>query len=308
MRILRSIADLAEIPGPVVLAAGVFDGLHLGHQAVLRTALDAAHAGGGTAVALTFDPHPARILRPGDAPRLLTSTPHKLRLMDGLGVENVLLVTFDAAFSNLEPEDFIARLRAASPLLSRICVGQGWRFGRARRGDAALLHKWGDSFQTTGVDPVSVDGRVVSSTIIRQAVEAGDLATARKLLGRDYAVLGTVQRGAGIGRKLGFPTANLAAHNEQFPPDGVYAARVLIAGQTRAAVANIGMRPTVSPTGPRLLEVHLLGFTGDFYGQDIEVAFRDFLRPEKKFPTLEALRTQIAADVARAAEMLAGDR
>jgi len=300
MRILRSIADLAAIPGPVVLAAGVFDGLHLGHQAVLRAARDAARAVGGTAVALTFDPHPARILRPGDAPRLLTSTAHKLRLMADLGVENVLLVTFDAAFSVLEPEDFIARLHAASPLLSRICVGRGWRFGRARSGDAALLHKWGDSFQTTGVDPVSVDGRVVSSTIIRQAVEAGDLATARKLLGRDYAVLGTVQRGGEIGRKLGFPTANLAAHNEQFPPDGVYAAHALLAGRTHAAVANVGMRPTVSPTGPRLLEVHLLDFAEDFYGQDMEVTFRDFLRPEKKFPSLDALRMQIAADVARA--------
>jgi riboflavin kinase/FMN adenylyltransferase len=291
-----------------VIAAGVFDGLHLGHQAVLHAAFDAARGGGGTAVVLTFDPHPAHILRPGHAPRLLTSSTHKLRLMAGMGVESVLLVTFDEAFSTLEPEDFIGRLRSASPMLSRICVGQGWRFGRARRGDVVLLHKLGvrHGFQTTGVEPVSVDGRVVSSTIIRRAVEAGDLAAAQKLLGRDYAILGTVRRGEGLGHQLGFPTANLAAHNEQFPPDGVYAAHVLVAGQAHAAVANIGTRPTVSPTGPRLLEVHIPGFARDIYDQDIEVIFRGFLRPEKKFPDLESLRAQIAADVARAGVLLAG--
>ena len=152
-------------------------------------------------------------------------------------------------------------------------------------------------FETTEVEPVTVGGTMVSSTLIRQAVESGDLATARRFLGRDYSVLGTVIRGDGLGKKLGFPTANLAAHNEQFPPDGVYAVSVLTGSQTVSGVANIGTRPTTKTDGERLLEVHLIGFSGDLYGRDIEAKFLRFLRPEKKFPDLDALRAQIALDV-----------
>lgn len=299
MRLLHQIAELASIPGPLVVAAGVFDGMHPGHQAVLRAALDAAKSANGTAVALTFDPHPSKILRPQSAARLLTSTRHKLRLMEDFGISTVLVIPFDKEFAAVEAEDFLRQLAASASGLVRICVGRGWKFGHARRGDAALLRSLGPElgFETTEVEPVAIEGVMVSSTLIRRAVEAGELATARRLLGRNYSVLGTVMQGDGLGRKLGFPTANLAAHNEQFPPDGVYAVRVHSAAGTIPGVANIGSRPTVKTAGERLLEVHLFDFTGDLYGQDIEAEFLRFLRPEKAFPSVDALREQIARDV-----------
>ncbi len=302
MRSLHQITELASIPGPLVVAAGVFDGMHPGHQAVLRAALDAAKAVNGTAVALTFDPHPSKILRPQSAARLLTSTRHKLRLMEDFGISTVLVIPFDKEFAAVEAEDFLRQLAASASGLVRICVGRGWKFGHARRGDADLLRSLGPElgFETTEVEPVAIDGVMVSSTLIRRAVEAGEFETARRLLGRNYSVLGTVMQGDGLGRKLGFPTANLAAHNEQFPPDGVYAVRVHSTAGTIPGVANIGSRPTVKTAGERLLEVHLFDFTGDLYGQDIEAEFLRFLRPEKAFPSVDALREQIARDVAEA--------
>ncbi len=303
MNILNSMDGLASVPGPLAIAAGVFDGVHHGHRAVLQAALDAAHRMEGSAVALTFDPHPSKILRPDRAPRLLTSTPHKIALIRGFGIRNVLVIRFDEEFATLEADEFLRRLSASARSLRRICVGQGWKFGHARRGDGNLLRALGPSlgFETTEVDPVSIGGSMVSSTLIRKAVESGDLDTAEIFLGRRYSILGTVRHGDGLGRQLGFPTANLAAHNEQFPPDGVYAVRVRFDGSFFAGVANIGIRPTVQSGGERLLEVHLLDFSGDLYGKDIEVGFLRFLRPEQKFPDVEALRRQITLDAAAAA-------
>ena len=297
--VIRSISDLAQIPGPLYLAIGVFDGVHLGHQAVIRRALDAARRDGGTAVVVTFDPHPVRVLRPEHAPRLLTSTSHKLRLIRDLGVTHQLVIHFDRAFAATEPEDFIRALAAASQPLREICVGFEWSFGKGRAGNLALLDRLGHElgFDEVGVPAVTIDGEVVSSTATRAAVEAGDLAKAARLLGRAYSILGTVKPGAQLGRKLGFPTANFAAHNEQFPPNGVYAVNVEIQGRPIRGVANIGVRPTLEQAeGERLLEVHLLDFQGDLYGLDLEVVFRRFLRSEQKFPSLEALRAQIGCD------------
>lgn len=298
MQVHRSIDDLAGIPGPLSLAIGVFDGVHLGHQAVLRAAIDSAATLGGTAAALTFDPHPSRVLRPATASRLLTATRHKLRLIEALGIAHVVVVRFDADFAAVEADDFIRRLAAVGRPLARVCVGHGWHFGRARRGNGDLLRLRGAElgFDTIEVAPVQADGRTVSSTAIRAAVESGDLATAARLLGRDYSILGTVVPGDQRGRQLGFPTANLAAHNEQFPPDGVYAVRVRVDGTDHPGVANIGVRPTVDSSGERTLEVHLLDFSDDLYGRDIEAFFIQSLRPEKKFASLDELRTQIQAD------------
>jgi len=307
MRVLHEISGLASINGPLVLAIGVFDGLHLGHRAVLESARAAAAEIAGEAVVVTFDPHPAKILRPESAPRLLTSTTHKLRLMQELGVRNVLMLAFDAAFAAREATDFVSDLVQASRPLARICVGEGWTFGHGRAGDGSLLRRIGTvaGFATTEVTPVRVGDQLVSSTAIRHAVEAGDFETARLFLGREYSVLGTVTKGEGIGRQLGFPTANLAAHNEQFPPDGVYAVRARLGAREFDAVANIGTRPTVHAAAERLLEVHLLGDPGDIYGEDLEVVFTTFLRPEKKFPSLDALRDQIAADIVQARQSFA---
>ena len=299
MNVFTNLDGLGSVPGPLVIAAGVFDGMHLGHRAVLQSALDAASVAGGTAVALTFDPHPSKILRPQQAARLLTSTRHKLRLMEELGISAVLVIPFDKDFAAVEAEDFLRQLGSAARHLVRICVGQGWMFGHARRGDADLLRRLGPElgFETTEVEPVQIGGTTVSSTLIRRSVESGDLESARRLLGRNYSVLGTVVAGDGLGKKLGFPTANLAAHNEQFPPDGVYSVLVRLGPQIVPGVANIGSRPTVKTDGERLLEVHLIDFDGDLYGQDIEAEFTRFLRPEKKFPDIDALRGQIARDV-----------
>ena len=309
---LRSIPDLAHLPGPIFLAIGVFDGVHLGHQAVLRRALDDARLAGGTAVAVTFDPHPIRVLRPDQAPRLLTSTLHKLQLIRSLGLDHVLVIPFDRDFAATEPADFIRALADAGRPLREICVGFEWSFGKGRAGNLDLLRKLGPAhgFAEVGVPAVALDGEIVSSTLIRRAVEAGDLPRAASLLGREFTILGTVVEGERIGRTLGFPTANLSAHNEQFPPNGVYAAEARRGSKNLPAAVNIGVRPTIkNATSERLLEVHLLDFDESIYGEDLEITFRQFLRPEQKFASREALRDQIARDIARARAVLgAGDQ
>lgn len=305
MRVIHSLEGLAEVPGPIFIAVGVFDGVHLGHQDVIRRCLGEAEADGGTAAVLTFDPHPARILRPESAPHLLTSTPHKLRLIEALGCRYLFLQAFDAAFAAQAPEAFVGAM-AKNGSLRGICVGQDWAFGRNRAGNVNLLRSLGEKygFRTLEIPPVKVDGEPVSSTRIRQAVEAGDFSTARRFLGRDYTILGTVREGRRLGRELGFPTANLAAHNEQFPPDGVYAVHILLRGTWHGGVANIGVRPTVSAAAERALEVHIFGFEGTCYGEDMEVRFEGFLRPEQKFQGLEPLKAQIQEDAKRAHALL----
>lgn len=308
MHILRLISELESLPGPVTLSIGVFDGVHLGHQAVLGAAMTDAAESGGTAVALTFDPHPARVLRPEKAPRLLTSTAHKARLIEGLGMPYLLVVGFNTEFATQPAEVFIRQLAAAAKPLRKICVGEQWAFGYKRSGNVELLRTLGKelNFDVSETPAVQVDGSTVSSTRIRKAVEHGDLKTARTLLGRDYTVLGTVEHGEETGRKIGFPTANLRAHNEQFPPDGVYAVRVQTGEEELPGVANIGYRPTVTGgEAERKLEVHIFDFQGDLYGRDLDVDFISYLRPEQKFSGLDALKAQIAVDAATAREILA---
>lgn len=307
MHILRSIPELAQIPGPVFLAIGVFDGVHLGHQAVISTAARHAAEAGGTAVVVTFDPHPAKILRPQKSPRLLTATQHKIALIRALGVSHLLVLKFDRELASTSPEDFVRQLVAAARPLREICVGQEWSFGKNRAGNLTLLKELGArlDFNVVGVKPVTSNGTIVSSTEIRKAVEAGDFASAARMLGRDYTILGTVEEGKHLGKSLGFPTANLSAHSEQFPPNGVYAAEGLLDGKTVRGVVNLGVRPTVADGPPqRVLEFHLFDLDRDLYGEEIELRFLRYLRPEKKFENLAALRKQIARDVAEARRAL----
>lgn len=307
MNVLHAISDLAQLPGPVFLAIGVFDGVHLGHRAVIERALNDAKKAHGTAVVVTFDPHPARVLRPEKAPHLLTATQHKIRLIRDLGISHLLAIKFDEAFAVTPPDEFILSLHHACKPLREICVGHQWCFGKDRAGDLDLLGKWGDKlgFDEVGIHAVEVDGQIVSSTLIRAAVEAGDLKTAARLLGRDYTILGTVVEGDHLGRKLGYPTANLAAHNEQFPPNGVYAVEALHDDRNLRGVVNIGIRPTIhDETGQRILELHLFDFHEDVYGSDIEVFFRKYLRPEKKFARIEELKAQIERDANEARRVL----
>jgi riboflavin kinase/FMN adenylyltransferase len=306
MKVFHSLSELSEIPGPLCVAIGVFDGVHLGHQSLIRRAMQEAERLGGSAVVLTFHPHPARVLRPDSAPHLLTSTPHKLRLIEELGCQFLLQIKFDAAFAAQPPEVFIEALTRSAPSLRMVCVGHNWAFGKGRAGNVALLAALGEKFgfETLEIEPVEIDGELVSSTRIRKAVEVGDFDTARRFLGRDYTILGTVEPGAGRGRGIGFPTANLSAQNERFPPNGVYAVRVLMDSRWFEGVANVGVRPTVANALDRVLEVHIFDFSGDRYGHDLEVKFERFLRPERKFSSIEELRAQIARDAALAREIL----
>lgn len=303
MQVLRSIAELSQLRGPLFTAIGVFDGVHLGHQAVISTSAEHAREAGGTPVVVTFDPHPAKVLRPDKAPHLLTATAHKIALIRELGVAHLLVISFDREFAGTPPEDFVRQLVTHAKPLREICVGHEWSFGKNRAGNLALLQALGAEhhFNVVGIQPVAVNGTVVSSTAIRQAVQQGDLAKAAEMLGREYTILGTVRRGAQLGRKLGFPTANLSAHSEQFPPNGVYAAEARLNGAVLRGVANLGYRPTVSSAKPeRLLELHLFDLNEEIYGEDVEVRFLRYLRPEQKFESVEDLKTQIARDVAQA--------
>jgi riboflavin kinase / FMN adenylyltransferase len=303
MQVLRSISGLSQLPGPLFLAIGVFDGVHLGHQAVISTSARHARAAGGTPVVVTFDPHPAKVLRPKDAPHLLTATQHKIALIRDLGVGHLLILHFNPQFAATPPEDFVGQLVANAKPLREICVGHEWSFGKGRAGNLALLKQLGVTFhfEVVGVQAVTVNGEVVSSTVIRRAVAEGDLIKATQMLGREYTILGTVKMGEQLGRKLGFPTANVSAHSEQFPPNGVYVTEARLAGALYRGVANLGYRPTVSAGKPeRLLELHMFDLNKDIYGEEVEVRFLRYLRPEQKFETVEALAAQISRDVAQA--------
>jgi riboflavin kinase / FMN adenylyltransferase len=305
MQVLRSISELAELPGPLFLAIGVFDGVHLGHQAVISTSARHAKEAGGTPIVVTFDPHPVKVLRPNHAPHLITATRHKIALIRDLGVGHLLVLHFDRTFAATSPEEFVAQLVANSRPLREICVGHEWSFGKGRAGNLALLKQLGltHNFNVVGVEAVTVNGEVVSSTAIRKAVAEGNLIKATQMLGREYTILGTVIAGEKLGRKLGFPTANLSAHSEQFPPNGVYVVEARRAGTLHRGVANLGYRPTVSGEKPeRLLELHLFDLDRDIYGEELEVRFLHYLRPEQKFENVEALKTQIARDVEQARE------
>lgn len=300
LKVLSSIAELAELAGPVALAIGVFDGVHLGHVEVVGAACDYARQHGGTAVVLTFDPHPMRILCPESAPELLCSTRHKLRLLEALGVDCVVLCPFNASVAKTSAADFVKQLVTACKPLGFISVGFNWSFGRGGEGNVHALMELGreHGFGVYGVPEVKMHGEVVSSTRIREKVKQGDFVAATRLLGREYTVLGEVVKGKQLGRQLGFPTANVAVENEQLPPLGVYAVKACMDGMDEVlkGVANLGIRPTVDGGGERSLEVHLLDVTGDFYGKLMEVSFVKKLRDEQKFASLEELKAQISKD------------
>jgi riboflavin kinase/FMN adenylyltransferase len=238
---------------------------------------------------------------------LLTATQHKIKLIRDLGVRHLLVIKFDKEFAATAPEDFVQQLVTHSTPLREICVGHEWSFGKDRRGNLALLKKLGKQFdfQVVAIPPVMFStGELVSSTAIRHAIEAGEFEKAADMLGREYTVLGTVVRGEHLGKKIGFPTANLSAHSEQFPPNGVYFAEATLNGIAYPGVVNLGYRPTVnSGKSERVLEIYLLDFERDIYGEDVEVRFIRYLRPEQKFENLDALARQIDLDVQQARKL-----
>jgi riboflavin kinase / FMN adenylyltransferase len=297
MEVLRDLGALSALRGPVYLAIGVFDGVHRGHQALIGEAQADAKRSGGTAVVMTFEPHPMMFFQRAEPPLRLSGPRHKELLLRRQGVTHLAVLPFDAARAGQTAGEFVDELRGACHPLGGIVVGADWKFGKGRAGDVALLRQVG-GFEVDGIAAVTIDGEVVSSTAIRQAVARGDLDLAGKALGRPYSVLGPVVRGSGAGHKFGFPTANVDASGYQLPPDGVYAARARIGDRTFDGISNLGIRPTVSYDAKRVLEIHLFEFEGDLYGMEVEVEFLRFIRGEKKFASVDALRGQIARDIA----------
>jgi riboflavin kinase/FMN adenylyltransferase len=295
---------MVEASVPLHLALGVFDGVHLGHQAVIAKAVAAAEKSGGSAGVLTFDPYPLRVLAPEKAPkRLLASLDHKAQILGELGVDFLLALPFDHQRAAQEAEEFVREIIAVG--VKTIAVGEDWKFGRARRGDTALLSHLADSlgFTLETTPPVMMDGERISSTRIRQSIRDGRLDIAAKMLGRPYTVAGRVAEGRKLGRQLGFPTANVEPGEEQFPPDGVWVVKVRHDGSIWGGVANLGMRPTVDGVS-RSLEVHLFDFAQNLYGWPIEVEFVQFLRGERKFGSLDELKAAIQSDAESARQIL----
>ncbi len=295
--IRKRLDDLPVLGVPLHLALGVFDGVHVGHQAVIARAVNAAAREGGMAGMLTFDPHPIRVIAPNKAPTsLLETLDHKARAVATLGVQLFIPLHFDMEFAKMEASEFIEKLTAAP--IRTIAVGEDWRFGHNRSGDVSFLEKQAilHGFKLEAVPPVMHYGERISSTRIRQAIRDGNFQAAEQMLGRPYSVTGTVVVGNKLGRTLGFPTANLTTGEAQLPPDGVWVVRALLPdGHKLNGVANLGLRPTVDGS-TRALEVHLLDFSGDLYGQELDVQFLNHLRGEFKFPSLDALRIQIQGD------------
>lgn len=313
MRVVRGSAAL-EAPLPrCVLTAGNFDGVHVGHQRIMQTVTARARALGGTSLVYTFDPHPRRVLAPERAPRLLTTLEQKLELLAEQGVDAVVVEPFDHAFARQNAESFVRNVLHARMRPVEVWVGYDFHYGRDREGSMRTLTELGPhlGFAVTIIPEVKLGDRDVNSTRVRELLASGEVADAAELLGRSYRVRGTVARGDQRGRTIGFPTLNLAAENEILPCEGVYACRVRFLGGAAAdthwygSVANVGRRPTVKANDPVALEAHLFDFSEDVYGRRIEVSFEARLRGEQRFPSLEALREQIARDSAAARARLA---
>lgn len=303
---LRSIQELSQVTGPVSLAIGVFDGVHLGHQEVIRAAEEHAAQHRGQAIVMSFDPHPLSVLRPGAMPKRLCSERHREKLLKAMGVSGTLLCPFTQEVANTSAEDFVGSLVQACNPLGCISVGYTWSFGKGRSGNIHSLMDLGQryDFAVYGVPPIRIGGEVVSSTLIRDAVNGGDLVKASSLLGRPYSLFGRVVKGRQLARQLGFPTANILPEAEVLPPYGVYVVQAEVDGCWQAGIANLGVRPTVEPGVAPALEVHLFDWQGDLYGMDLEVRLGAFLRAEQKFNGVEELKAQIQTDVQQARLLL----
>ena len=312
MRVFEGSAALEKPPRRAVVTVGNFDGLHVGHQAILRTVTTRAAALDGEAIVYTFHPHPRKVLRPDRAPRLLTTLEQKLELLERYGADAVIVEPFDRDFASLPPERFVREVLHQRLGPVEVYVGYDFRFGRDREGSMRTLTELGPrlGFAVTIIPEVTIGDRDVNSTRIRELLGEGRVEQALPLLGRPYAVRGHVVEGDGRGRSLGFPTANVEAENEILPATGVYAVRLrlLDAGDPAPehdAVANVGHRPTFKAADPVFLEAHLLDFEGDLYGGRVEIHFVAHLREERRFPDADALKEQIARDAEQARRRLA---
>lgn len=302
MRILRGLASFPPELAPSVAALGSFDGIHLAHAKVLATTVERARVLGISAVACTFDPHPALVLHPERAPAPVATLEDNLERIAAEGVDAVLVMAFTVEFSRMEAETFVEEVLVKTLGVREVVVGFNHTFGRGARGTAALLSELGakHDFVAHVLPPLQVDGQTVSSSAIREALRDGDVATARAFLGHPYPVRGLVLRGAGRGRTLGFPTANLRPDRPLILAPGVYVARASWDGSGSAgsawAVVNVGYRPTFGEN-QYWVEAYLLDFSGDLYDRTLTLEFLDRVRAEMKFPSVEALKRQVMADI-----------
>ncbi|MBN1257176.1 MAG: bifunctional riboflavin kinase/FAD synthetase [Planctomycetes bacterium] len=288
-----------------VLTIGMFDGVHLGHKAVIRRVIKEARARHSTAMVFTFDTHPRGVIDPATKPAMITSLEHRLALFEELGVDITIISPFEGGLANMVAEDFVRKYLVDVFAMELVVLGSDAHFGRNRSGNIGLLKQLGPElcFDVVAVAPVEVNGTPVSSSAIREAVESGDLLQAEAMLGRPVTVMGSVTAGMGIGRMLTYPTLNLDLHHELHPPRGIYASRTLVGHTAWQSVTYIGHRPTINAANPHdvLIESHILhGNIGDLYGQVAEVEFLKWLRAEKHFPSRKALQQAIAEDVAAA--------
>jgi riboflavin kinase/FMN adenylyltransferase len=289
-----------------VLALGNFDGLHRGHMKIIdRVRRRASERGGAQAIAMTFDPHPPRVVRPDKAPPLLMTTDQKLEALDHAGMDGVAIVRFTAELSQWEPDQFVRAVLVEWLRVVEVWVGANFLFGRNRSGNFSTLRSLGAryGFKAEKIDPVRYKDFVVSSTRIRRLVAEGRVDEAGALLGHHYYVDGGVVRGDGRGRTLGFPTANICTDNELVPPNGVYATTAVVDGAARPSVTNVGVRPTFGESERSTIETHVFGLDADLYGRAVRLSFVQRLRDERAFADVDALRAQIAADCRHAREL-----
>jgi riboflavin kinase/FMN adenylyltransferase len=285
-----------------VLALGNFDGLHRGHLKIVERVKRGAAEHGGTAMAMTFDPHPPRVVRPDKAPPLLMTLPQRLDALDRAGIHAIAVVRFTRELSRWEPETFVRAVLVDWLHVSEVWVGANFLFGHDRSGNFSLLRTLGQrhGFRAEKIDPVRYKEFVVSSTRIRRLVAEGRVDEAGALLGHPYALEGTIVEGKRRGRELGFPTANLHSDNELIPPHGVYATTLTVDGIVRAAVTNIGVNPTFGDNNATSVETHVLRYDRQLYGERVQLGFVQRLRDERRFDDVDALRAQIDADCRRA--------
>lgn len=291
----------ANIQKPTVLTLGVFDGLHLGHQRIMRTVVDRAKAVDAIPTAITFDPHPRAVLHPESAPPLLQTLDQRLANLELLGIEQTLVVPFDREFAAQPAEDFLHDIVHDRLHAKEVYLGKGFAFGKERGGNIGLLKKMSTElgFQADEVEEVCLRGQRISSSRIRDLLAAGRVNLTRRMLGRPYGVEGVIIRGNRRGHTIGFPTANLKPHNRVIPKFGVYATATLVDGTWRRSITNIGVRPTFENDAEPSIESYLFDFDGDLYGDVLRVRFLHRIRDERKFNGIEELKAQIEKDSAR---------
>lgn len=294
--------DNAEIQRPTVLTLGVFDGLHIGHQLIMKTVAERARAIGAVPTVITFDPHPRAVLHPESAPPLLQTFDQKIEALGILGIEQTIIIRFTNEFAQIRAEEFLREVIGERLQAREVYLGRGFAFGHDREGNIGLLKRVSGElgFHADEVPEVRLRGQRISSSRVRQVLAAGKVNLARRMLGRPYGVEGQVVRGDERGHQLGFPTANLAPQNRVIPADGVYVTATLIEHEWRRSVTNIGTRPTFADGNNRLVETHVMNWSGDLYGDVVRVRFLHRLRAEKKFASVDQLRQQIEGDIARA--------